>query len=281
MPPSRSARVRPRAHMYRAFTALVTAVCATLAFAGVAQAASTNTLPPQNITTTSASLEGTGVCNAGTTCKAFFHWHQTSHTWYNAAVVTHTCAGSSPCTWTQAAPLSGLLSGTNYTYTLCSEDASSSYACVGPTGTTTSMQPFTTGWPVPTNVSAPGVSGTATEYDTLYETHGSWTSRPTGYSYQWMDCDSSGGNCVAIPGATSSSYILGAGDVGETVEVQESAVNSGGTSTPATSAPTPVVGANSVMTNGGALTFDGTFANLTPWKTGGGSAQCANYGTPS
>jgi hypothetical protein len=36
------------------------------------------------------------------------------------------------------------------------------------------------------------------------------------------------------------------------------------------------------MTTTGSLTFDGSFdTGVTPWTAGGGSVQCANYGTPS
>jgi hypothetical protein len=53
-----------------------------------------------------------------------------------------------------------------------------------------------------------------------------------------------------------------------------------GTSAPANSAPTDTVAANPPPP--GTLTFDGTFeTGITPWTSQGGSAQCANYGTPS
>jgi len=61
-----------------------------------------------------------------------------------------------------------------------------------------------------------------------------------GFAYQWQDCDRSGGNCVDLAGATSSSLVLAAGDVGSTVRVVVTASNAGG-STSAASAPTGVV----------------------------------------
>jgi hypothetical protein len=97
-----------------------------------------------------------------------------------------------------------------------------------------------------------------------------------------MDCDASGANCTAIAGATNPNYILGSADVGHTVLVQETAYNSGGTGPAVDSSPTAVVAASAAMSTTGAMTFAGNFENgITPWKTGGGGAQCANYGTPS
>jgi 5-hydroxyisourate hydrolase-like protein (transthyretin family) len=119
--------------------------------------------------------------------------------------------------------------------------------------------------PAPVNSSAPGISGEAREGVALAESHGSWTNHPTGYAYQWRDCDSSGGNCSDIAGATSQTYTLSASDVGHTIRVQESATNAGGTGGPVASAPTMLVTAPA--TGGG---FTGT-AGGGSTGTGGGS----------
>jgi hypothetical protein len=74
----------------------------------------------------------------------------------------------------------------------------------------------------------------------LTSSTGSWTGSPTSYAYQWQDCDASGANCANISGATSSSYLLAAGDVGHTIRAVVTATNASG-STPATSAQTVVV----------------------------------------
>src|SRR5207245_2327590 len=65
-----------------------------------------------------------------------------------------------------------------------------------------------------------------------------WTNSPTGFSYQWQQCDSSGNNCTAISEATKQTYVPVAGDVGHTLRVQETASNAGGSSAPASSAAT-------------------------------------------
>jgi hypothetical protein len=94
----------------------------------------------------------------------------------------------------------------------------------------------------PSNTSTPSISGAPVQGDILTALHGIWTDNPTSYSYQWQLCNSSGGNCGAIPGATASSYTLAEQDVGQTIRVQESAANIVGTSEPVVSSATGVVG---------------------------------------
>jgi hypothetical protein len=96
--------------------------------------------------------------------------------------------------------------------------------------------------PPPMNISPPTISGNTTEGQTLTETNGVWSNGPTGFSYQWQDCDSATNRCTSIPGATSTTYTLTASDVGHRIRVQEAAFNAGGPSpTPASSAVTGVV----------------------------------------
>ncbi|HEX3873553.1 MAG TPA: hypothetical protein VHW26_05370, partial [Solirubrobacteraceae bacterium] len=96
--------------------------------------------------------------------------------------------------------------------------------------------------PLPPQVtSRPAVSGTAVAGQTLTEDHGSWTSGPTSFAYQWQDCDGTGAACAPIPGATGQMYALAAADVGHAIVVDETASNAGGSSSPASSAPTGAV----------------------------------------
>ena len=93
----------------------------------------------------------------------------------------------------------------------------------------------------PVNTSPPTISGSATQGQTLTASAGSWTgSPPPTFGFQWQRCDSAGGNCVNIMGATGSNYTLVGADVGSTIVVVVTATNSGG-STPASSAATAVV----------------------------------------
>src|SRR6185437_2490471 len=91
----------------------------------------------------------------------------------------------------------------------------------------------------PSNSALPVVSGTAKQGQALTTTNGTWSNSPTSYKYAWQDCDSSGNNCTAISGASSSSYTLAAGDVGHTIRSVVTATNAGGSGS-AASAQTAV-----------------------------------------
>jgi hypothetical protein len=88
---------------------------------------------------------------------------------------------------------------------------------------------------IPANSSVPTISGTAQVGQTLTATTGTWTNNPTSFTYQWNRAG------AAISGATGSSYVPVAADIGNTLTVSVVAANTGGSSTPVTSAPTPVV----------------------------------------
>jgi len=93
----------------------------------------------------------------------------------------------------------------------------------------------------PLDTAVPSISGTPSQGQTLTESHGAWSNSPTAYTYQWEDCDPSGQSCSPIGDATGQTYTLTAGDVGDTIRVQEVASNTGGAGQPAQSAPTAVV----------------------------------------
>ena len=93
----------------------------------------------------------------------------------------------------------------------------------------------------PVSQSPPTISGTAQQGEQLTEAHGSWSNSPTSYSYEWQRCDGAGVNCASVPTATNQVYVLGAGDVGSTLRVVETAGNAAGPGTPAASPATAVV----------------------------------------
>src|SRR5205807_980451 len=95
--------------------------------------------------------------------------------------------------------------------------------------------------PVPVNTSPPTIRGAAQRGRKLTESHGTWTNSPTSFAYQWQRCNAEGNSCAAISGATNQSSVLLAADLAHTIRVQETASNSAGPGSPATSAQTAVV----------------------------------------
>ncbi|PWT71908.1 MAG: hypothetical protein C5B60_10265 [Chloroflexi bacterium] len=97
---------------------------------------------------------------------------------------------------------------------------------------------------IPTNTAVPTISGTAQVGQLLTASTGAWTHNPTSYTYQWA------GNGTNIGGATSSTYTPVSGDLNHTITVSVVAINSGGSSSaatsPATAAVLPAVPVNTV-----------------------------------
>ena len=94
----------------------------------------------------------------------------------------------------------------------------------------------------PSNTSLPSISGSAKDGSLLTASHGSWTGSPTSYAYAWQRCDTDGGSCAAISGATSRQYTLTSADVSHRLRVAVTATNTTGSGT-ATSRSTNVVAA--------------------------------------
>jgi hypothetical protein len=93
----------------------------------------------------------------------------------------------------------------------------------------------------PTNTSAPTISGTAKQGQTLTADKGEWNGTATiDFNYQWQRCDKNGTTCSNINGATKQTYVLTSADVDSTVRVRVTATNSAG-STTAYSRPSAVV----------------------------------------
>ena len=147
---------------------------------------------------------------------------------------------------------SAITGATSSTYTLTDADVGSTVeaelAATNTNGSNTAASSPTSVIQAtdPVNTAAPAITGTATDGATLTASSGTWSGTPPlSYSYQWQDCNSSGGSCSNITGATASTYTLADGDVGDTIVIQVTASNSGlagGGSTAASSAATAVVG---------------------------------------
>ena len=143
-------------------------------------------------------------------------------------------AGSEPvlAIGTQAGTATGLTAETGYRLSFVHVDAhrnpSSALAVTFTTAAATSA-PVISGLPV--------ISGTETEGETLTATAASVTGTPPPTTtWQW---ERSG---TPISGATAATYVLVAGDVGETITVVQTATNSAGSDT-AISAATGTIGA--------------------------------------
>ena len=138
----------------------------------------------------------------------------------------------------------------------------SASAASNATGT---VQPSAT---VPKNTAPPTVTGTPVVNDTLTASQGTWTgTAPITYSYQWLRCDTTGGNCASIPGATGQTWKLTSASVGHTIRARVTATNKGG-ATQATSVPTAVIAATPP-------------APATGCPTGTGTIQVANLKSPA
>jgi hypothetical protein len=124
---------------------------------------------------------------------------------------------------------------------------------------------------VPSNTSLPSISGSAKDGSIVTAAHGTWTGNPTSYAYQWQRCDTQGGSCNPITGATSRQYTVATADVGNRLRVQVTATNASGNGV-ATSRPTAVVAATGqAPKNTAAPTITGT--------TKEGSILTVNHGT--
>jgi hypothetical protein len=195
-------------------------------------------VPPINI---DVSIAGTATL--GSTLTAFSHWSGSglayTYEWFDCNSSGGSCStivGAAGNTYTVAAGDEGHA----IEVTVAAANAAGSQTATS--APTAVVQVPVSGSGAPVNTVAPSLTGTAAEGDTLVSTVGSWNGAPTGYSYQWSDCNTSGGSCrnVAV-GGTSSTYVPTASDVGSTLEVTVTATNGSG-STSASSAASAVVG---------------------------------------
>lgn len=94
----------------------------------------------------------------------------------------------------------------------------------------------------PENITAPNMSGTAADGSLLQlDDGGYWQgTQPFDWSFQWLSCDTNGGNCRPIPGATSYRYQLTSAEIGKRVVGRVIASNPAGAGT-ADSSPSAVV----------------------------------------
>ena len=108
----------------------------------------------------------------------------------------------------------------------------------------------------PASTSAPTVTGTARDGETLGSGTGSWTGTPAiELTRQWRRCDAAGSACADVAGATDATYSLGAADVGRTLRLRVTARNAGGEAT--ADSPASAVVAAQTPSNTAAPTIEG------------------------
>jgi hypothetical protein len=93
----------------------------------------------------------------------------------------------------------------------------------------------------PRNVEPPTISGSPVLGQTQTGNPGTWSgTQPITFTFQWRTCNSSGGGCSPIAGATGRTYVIRQSDIGRTLRFRVTARNANGTETD-TSAPTGVI----------------------------------------
>ncbi len=92
-----------------------------------------------------------------------------------------------------------------------------------------------------TNKEVPVISGPPTLSKRLSVSNGKWEGTALIYGYQWERCNTAGGECSPIGGATNANYTPGLEDrYGHTLRVKVTATNAGGSATASTAASAEV-----------------------------------------
>lgn len=83
----------------------------------------------------------------------------------------------------------------------------------------------------PRNTLPPVILGDAYVDQLLTAGNGKWSPEPTSYTYQWFQCNSAGGSCTPIAGATQVRYRVRLADLYQTLRVAVTAHAAAGTRT--------------------------------------------------
>lgn len=110
---------------------------------------------------------------------------------------------------------------------------------------------------VPANIDPPTITGTARVGEMLTAHNGTWDNDPTDFRYRWLRCNASGFSCLLLA-SDGQTLRLGQADVGHTMRVRVTAINTDG-STNARSEPSDIVASNAApLTNTARPTITGT-----------------------
>jgi hypothetical protein len=124
----------------------------------------------------------------------------------------------------------------------------------------------------PVNTTAPAISGTTEDGQTLTASTGVWeASPPLSYTYQWQRCAAGEGSCTNIAGASSSTYTLGHEDVRSDIDVIVTATNPGGSTASSSEltsriAPAPPADTAPPTLSGEAVAGEAVRANPGTWS---------------
>ena len=82
---------------------------------------------------------------------------------------------------------------------------------------------------IPANTKQPSPSGTAQEGQTIKVDDGDWSGlKPITFSYQWQTCTAVNPVCTNLAGMTTSSFLVGASQIGSLLRATVTATNSSG-----------------------------------------------------
>jgi hypothetical protein len=169
---------------------------------------------------------------------------------------------------------SDVTGATSATYDLGAADVGATIRVVetasnssGSSTASSATTPVVQGDTPPVNTTAPAVSGTGEEGQTLSATSGSWSGvPPPTLALQWQRCDQSGTGCVDLASATGSTYKVAASDVGSRLRAVVTATNPAGSAVAASAVTSVAVRdatAPTAPTNVAASTITATSATIT------------------
>jgi hypothetical protein len=93
----------------------------------------------------------------------------------------------------------------------------------------------------PTNTTPPSITGSTVSGSTLNAVPGQWTGSGNSYSYSWSRCSkNSGGLTGCSVQGTAATYQLSASDVGQYIQLSQTASNGGGKATATSTAVGPI-----------------------------------------
>ncbi len=175
---------------------------------------------------------------SGKASKYAYQWLRCDSSGASCGAIAGEVASSyTPLSAVAGATLRVLVTATNRNGSAAATSAATSPVASAPTAPPPPPPPPPPPATPPSLSSAPTITGTAQQGQTLSASTGSWSgTAPIVYAYQWQRCDSTGVSCVPVSGATSGSFLLGLADVDRTMRVSVTASNSTGSATAASGA---------------------------------------------